>query len=83
MLGTDRLGVAVVLGSPVLMFMQCLTMDCCGAGRLFEALFGAVAFCWWLAGAITLIIRCAAGCMAPLRADTAIALEPARLPCAG
>ena len=54
---------AAVLGCPLL--MQCLTMDCCGAGRLFEALFDMVAFAWWLAVAVTLTIRCAAGCVAP------------------
>jgi hypothetical protein len=44
------------------LLLQCLTMDCCGAGRLFEAMFDFVAFCWWLGGAITLTVRCA--CMA-------------------
>lgn len=38
--------------------LQYLTMDCCGAGRLFEAMFDMLAFFWWLAGAITLTVRC-------------------------
>lgn len=33
-------------------------MDCCGAGRAFEAFFDMLAFFWWLAGAITLTVRC-------------------------
>ncbi|KAF6257887.1 hypothetical protein COO60DRAFT_1175149 [Scenedesmus sp. NREL 46B-D3] len=41
----------------ILSLMQCLTMDCCGMGRVVEAGFDAAAFAWWVAGAITLGLR--------------------------
>jgi hypothetical protein len=41
----------------ILSLMQCLTMDCCGMGRVVEAGFDAAACAWWVAGAVTLGLR--------------------------
>lgn len=39
-----------------LSLMQCLTVDCCGNGRMVETLFDFLLFMWWTAGAITLTV---------------------------
>ncbi|GBF99294.1 hypothetical protein Rsub_12054 [Raphidocelis subcapitata] len=43
----------------LLSLMQCLTMDCCGMGRLLECLVDAGLAAWWLAAGITLSSRAA------------------------
>jgi hypothetical protein len=39
-----------------LSLMQCLTVDCCGNGRMVESLFDVMLSVWWIAGAITLTV---------------------------
>ncbi|KAI8476762.1 MAG: hypothetical protein J3K34DRAFT_516339 [Monoraphidium minutum] len=41
----------------VVSLMQCLTLDCCGMGRIMESLFDGAATAWWIAGAATLTNR--------------------------
>jgi len=44
---------SILLGF-LLSLMQCLTMDCCGIGRLAEVIFDILAIAWWLAAGIVL-----------------------------
>lgn len=39
-----------------LSLMQCLTVDCCGNGRMVESMFDIMLSIWWFAGAITLTV---------------------------
>eukprot|EP00878_Enallax_costatus_P005136 GHUV01005399.1.p1 GENE.GHUV01005399.1~~GHUV01005399.1.p1 ORF type:complete len:239 (+),score=70.30 GHUV01005399.1:93-719(+) len=41
----------------ILSLMQCLTMDCCGMGRVLEAVFDGLMAMWWTAGTVTLAVR--------------------------
>jgi hypothetical protein len=36
--------------------MSCLTVDCCGNGRMVESIFDFCMFMWWIAGAVTLTV---------------------------
>lgn len=41
----------------IVSLMQCLTVDCCGMGRIVESVFDSMAAIWWIAGASTLTTR--------------------------
>jgi hypothetical protein len=48
--------ISIFAGFVVSMF-QCLTLDCCGMGRMVESLFDLLAAMWWIAGASTITVR--------------------------
>lgn len=50
--------ISIFAGFIVSMF-QCLTLDCCGMGRLVESMFDLFAAMWWIAGASTITSRAA------------------------
>ncbi|GBF96399.1 hypothetical protein Rsub_09198 [Raphidocelis subcapitata] len=48
--------VSIFAGFVVSLF-QCLTLDCCGMGRVVESTFDLFAAMWWIAGASTITAR--------------------------
>jgi len=47
--------ISIFAGFIVSLF-QCLTLDCCGMGRLVESMFDLLACIWWFAGASTITV---------------------------
>jgi hypothetical protein len=47
--------ISIFVGFVISLF-QCLTLDCCGMGRLVESMFDLFACMWWVAGASTVTV---------------------------